>query len=284
MLGSEITFSDWTHDSNVDGISGQPRRDELQFWLEKQTRTLVDMTDDFSNVYADPDRAAAYASLEFPGTYYLAYRDIPAIIQKHVAGTNALDFGCGAGRSTRFLRNLGYNAMGVDISSRMIDFARQADPKGTYICIADGDFSLLQSKRFDLILSVMAFDNIPGVQHRADLLRGLRYLLNQRGRIVLLVSDPAIYMNERASFTTSEFPENKTARSGEQVKVIMTDVADRRPVIDLIWYSDHYDALFEQAGLQIEATYRPLGKPEEPFEWISETTIPPWVIYVLAAR
>ena len=35
------------------------------------------MTDDFSNVYADAERAASYADLEFPGTYYLAYRDLP---------------------------------------------------------------------------------------------------------------------------------------------------------------------------------------------------------------
>ena len=244
---------------------------------------LSGMTDDFSNVYADPDRAEAYASLEFPGTYYLAYRDIPAIIRQHVRGSVALDFGCGAGRSTRFLRNLGFNTIGVDVSSRMIDFARKADPRGTYIRIEDGDFSLLQSRRFDLILSVMAFDNIPGVEHRTNLLAGLRNLLNPQGRIILLCSDPAVYMNEWASFTTSDFPENKTAQNGEQVKVIMTDVADRRPVIDLIWYPDHYDALFQSARLQVEATYRPLGKPEEPFDWISETTIPPWVIYVLAA-
>ena len=38
------------------------------------------MTAEFSNVYDDRDRAKAYASLEFPGTYYLAYRDLPAMI------------------------------------------------------------------------------------------------------------------------------------------------------------------------------------------------------------
>ncbi|MFI5110059.1 MAG: hypothetical protein ACHP9S_10750 [Terriglobales bacterium] len=29
-----------------------------------------------------------------------------------MTGTKALDFGCGAGRSTRFLRKLGFNATG----------------------------------------------------------------------------------------------------------------------------------------------------------------------------
>ena len=54
------------------------------------------MGSDFSNVYDDDERADSYADLEFPGTYWLAYRDIPALIEAHVQGTRALDFGCGA--------------------------------------------------------------------------------------------------------------------------------------------------------------------------------------------
>ena len=50
----------------------------------------------FFNVYDDAQRAEAYSKLEFPGTYYLAYRDLPAIIAEHVTGPAALDFGCGA--------------------------------------------------------------------------------------------------------------------------------------------------------------------------------------------
>ncbi|MEE8632751.1 MAG: class I SAM-dependent methyltransferase, partial [Candidatus Bathyarchaeia archaeon] len=61
---------------------------------------------EFSNVYEDSERAEAYSKLEFPGTYYLAYRDLPKIISDHVKGREALDFGCGTGRSTRFLKRL----------------------------------------------------------------------------------------------------------------------------------------------------------------------------------
>jgi SAM-dependent methyltransferase len=83
---------------------------------------------DFVNCYEDISRAGAYATLEFANTYYLAYRDLPSIIANHVTGTKGLDFGCGSGRSTRFLKKLGFNATGVDISEDMLRIARATRP------------------------------------------------------------------------------------------------------------------------------------------------------------
>jgi hypothetical protein len=36
-----------------------------------------EMNKEFSNVYDDQVRAAAYAGLEYPGTYGLGFRDLP---------------------------------------------------------------------------------------------------------------------------------------------------------------------------------------------------------------
>ena len=44
---------------------------------------------DRGNPYDDPARAASYAGLEFPGTYYLAYRDLPDLIARHAGGVRA---------------------------------------------------------------------------------------------------------------------------------------------------------------------------------------------------
>jgi len=211
----------------------------------------------FSNVYDDKQRAEAYATLDFPGTYYLAYRDLPAIIAEHVAGKEALDFGCGAGRSTRFLKKLGFNPVGIDISSSMTQSAKNSDPKGTYLLVNDGDFSALEANRFDLIFSSFALDNIPGVGKRLDLLCGLKRLLNKTGRIILLGSTPEIYTHEWASFTTKDFPENRTAKSGDTVQIVMKDVSDHRPVTDVIWFEQDYLNLFAASGLDL--VYRHAG-------------------------
>lgn len=238
----------------------------------------------FSNVYDDTERAKAYATLEFPGTYYLAYRDLPAIIAQHVTGREALDFGCGAGRSTRFLKKLGFNAIGIDISSSMIDLATNVDPSGIYQLVDEGDFSSFEPDRFDLILSAFAFDNIPDVEKRCELLRGLRRLLNANGRIILLGSTPDIYTHEWASFTTKEFPENCHAKSGDAVRIVMKDVVDGRPVVDIVWFHEDYVNLFATSELDLVAHHKPLGREDEPYEWLTETEIAPWVIYVLGKK
>lgn len=235
----------------------------------------------FSNVYQDPDRAAAYAALEFPGTYYLAYRDLPKLIAAHVTGTSALDFGCGTGRSTRFLKNLGFTATGVDISEEMLALARAKDPDGDYRKTGADDLSVLTGNTYDLILSAFTFDNIPTTEQKTRLFRALRGLLKPSGRIISLVSSPEIYIHEWASFSTKDFPENRNAQSGDLVRIIMTDVSDRRPVEDILFTDSSYREVYSATDLEIMETHRPLGLPQEPYAWVNETKIAPWTIYVL---
>ena len=221
---------------------------------------------EFSNVYEDIKRAEAYSKLEFPGTYYLAFRDLPEIISAHVKGTNALDFGCGTGRSTRFLQKLGFNAVGVDISEDMLKKARELDPKGDYRLITDGDFSQFKHNTYDLVLSAFTFDNIPTMEKKVNAFTELRNLLKNQGKIVNLVSSPEICTHEWALFSTKDFPENKHAKSGEKVRIIQTDTEDKRPVVDVVWTPESYKEVYEKAGLGIVEPYKPLARNNEPYK------------------
>jgi SAM-dependent methyltransferase len=246
----------------------------LQRYLEKTTM-------EFDNVYEDARRAEAYAKLEFPGTYYLAYRDLPAIISEHVRGRTALDFGCGTGRSTRFLKELGFDAVGVDIAEDMLKQARAIDPEGHYRLIEDGSVNRREAEAYDLVLAVFTFDNIATMEKKVALFRDLGSLLGKEGRIVSVVSSPDIYIHEWASFTTKDFPENRSARSGDKVQIVMTDVEDQRPVEDIIWTDEAYREVYRHAGLELVKKFAPLARASEPYEWVSETKVAPWVIYVL---
>jgi SAM-dependent methyltransferase len=236
------------------------------------------------NVYEDAKRAAAYDKLEFPGTYYLAFRDLPDLIRRYVKEGVALDFGCGTGRSTRFLKGLGLHAVGVDISSDMIARARQRDPEGDYRLVPDDDFSTLKANSFSLILSAFTFDNIPTREAKTKIFRDFHGLLTPRGIVINLVSSPQIYMHEWASFTTKDFPENKKAHCGDPVKIIMTDVEDRRPVVDIVWPDQDYRDVYAAAGWEVLQMLEPLARGDEPYPWKDETRIAPWVIYLLRRK
>jgi ubiquinone/menaquinone biosynthesis C-methylase UbiE len=233
-----------------------------------------------ANCYEDADRASAYATLEFANTYYLAFRDLPDILRAHVAGLRALDFGCGTGRSTRVLRKLGFDVTGVDISEDMLRIARTTDPSGDYRLVPGDNLNQFAAGSFDLVLCAFPFDNVSGGM-KARIFRDLRRLLAPTGAIVNLVSSPDIYTHEWASFTTKDFPENTVARSGDVVRIITTDHQDRRPVEDILWTGESYRALYRETGLEPVQVFEPLATGDEPYSWVSETKIAPWVIYVL---
>ncbi len=234
----------------------------------------------FRNVYADAGRAEAYSRLEFPGTYFLAYRDLPALVTEHVKGRRALDFGCGAGRSTRFLARLGFEPTGVDVSGEMIRKAREIDPAGDYRLVVSAGLDILPEAAFDVVLSAFTFDNVPQPE-KAALFRALGRRLAADGRLVNLVSTPQIYTHEWASFSTRDFLGNGDARDGDLVRIVMTDVCDRRPVEDVVCSREAYLRVYDEAGFALAASHEPLGREDEPFAWVSETRIAPWRIDVL---
>ncbi len=236
---------------------------------------------DFKNSYEDQTRAEAYATLEFSGTYYLAFRDLPQIISKYSNGTKALDFGCGAGRSTRFLKDLGYNTVGVDISQDMINQAIERNETGKYILVGDGNLNELKDNSYDVILSAFTFDNIPTRKKKINLFSEMRRVLKKDGVLINLVSSPDIYLNEWSSFTTKMFDENKTAKCGDIVRTMMKDVEDKRPIDDVLWPDKDYKDVYKKAQLELVDTFKPLANENEDYDWVNETKIAPWVIYVL---
>jgi SAM-dependent methyltransferase len=236
----------------------------------------------FHNTYEDTRRASAYDELELGGTYDLVFRNLPGLLREHVSGKQAVDFGCGTGRSTRFLQQLGFRTVGLDISAEMVAIASERDPGGDYRVIEDGDFSTLEEERFDLVQSAFTFDNIPDRVRRARIFTGLGRLLRPTGRLVNIVSTPDIYTHEWVTFSTRDFPENAAASSGDVVRIVTTDYSDNRPVEDILWTDEDYRAVYREAGLEVQRVERPLGVGDQGIPWVSETEVAPWAIYILS--
>src|SRR5262249_49658262 len=110
---------------------------------DNYTSTAASTTHDYAK------HASEYAQLGFEGTYYLAFRDLRNLFSKHGITGRALDYGCGTGRSTRFLKDLGLDTIGVDINPTMLTEALRDDANGTYLKVRTAELPF-EDNSFDL--------------------------------------------------------------------------------------------------------------------------------------
>jgi len=89
----------------------------------------------------------------------------------------ALDFGCGVGRVTRALSHRFGEAVGVDVSERMIEQARRLNAEitnATFLANAAPDLAQLEDVSFDLVYSRIVLQHLPS---KTDVFRYLEEFL-----------------------------------------------------------------------------------------------------------
>jgi ubiquinone/menaquinone biosynthesis C-methylase UbiE len=225
--------------------------------------------------------AAEYAELGFEGTFYLAFRDVPEIIQRNVHGTRALDYGCGPGRSTRLLKSLGFDVAGVDTSQDMLAQALDKDPAGDYRLITSGHIPF-EEVTFDLVFSSFVFLEVSTLEEIGNILAEMKRVLKHDGSIVIVTSPPECYKGDWVSISY-DFPENeREILSGEMMKLLIrgTEVE----LHDYYWTEDDYAQIFGKVGLQAKETHKPLGHDDDPYDWRDEKDKPAMLIYVLGKK
>ena len=223
--------------------------------------------------------AGEYAELGMEGTQYLAFRDIPILIQEYAGSiTSALDYGCGAGRSTRFLKRLGFNVVGVDVSQEMLEQARSKDPSGEYHHIPSGHLPFEDSE-FHLVFSSFVFLEVSRLEEIENILKEMKRVLRKDGIIIFVTASMEASQGDWVSLSYS-FPENdRPLRSGETVKLLIRgiDVV----LYDYYWTNDDYTGAAERAGLTLAKIHKPLGSRADSIEWRDEAKMSPVAIYVL---
>jgi len=222
--------------------------------------------------------AGEYATLGIDGTYYLGFRDIPALLNKHVNGEKALDYGCGPGRSTRFLKDLGFDTVGVDISREMLSKAAQQEESGEYHHIRSGRLPF-EDDTFDLVFSSFVFIEVATLDEIAGISREIKRVLKPDGRIVLVTGPIDGIEGNWVSFSY-DFPENdKVITGGDTVKLQIRGT----PVVlyDYYWSDEDFRRIFQDVGLMLVELHKPLGRKDDPVEWLDETRAPYIGIYIL---
>lgn len=229
--------------------------------------SLQDKTKDLANAYAKTDQLSHR---------YLAYRDLPKLIEYYVQGNRALDHGTGTGLSANYLHELGFNVLGVDINLMMLEKARETFP---YIQFLETK-NLVPKSQFDLVFSSFVLFDMKSKTEIADYLHNCSSFIDKSGIYIIITGSEELYSVSR-NWTAfeSNFNENINLVSGNVAKLILKK--PRIEFLDYYWTENDYIDLFKQSNLKVLNIYKPLGNETDPYVWEDEKSFSPFTIYVL---
>lgn len=156
-------------------------------------------------------------------------------------GRLTLDVGCGEGRVTRALRELGHRVVGMDAAPSMIAAAVAADPGGEYV-EADAAALPFEDGSADLaiaFMSLMDMDDMPSA------VRELGRVLEVGGRLVAAVVHP---INSAGEFVPPR---------GDHAPFVIDSYLERRPYADRL-ERDGLEMTFHSLHLTLEDYSRAL--------------------------
>ena len=225
--------------------------------------------------------AADYALREIAGTDLIAFRKIAARVAQLGLKGRALDVGCGAGRSTRFLKSLGFDADGADINEAMVREARKRDAAGTYrLCDAYKPLPATDNS-FDVVLAMWV---VLEIETRAELERffaEIARVLRPRGVAFIVANTSGFYSGKWLSCEV-DFPENRAPlRSGRRVLARL--MPEGVVVKDIFRGDEDYRRALDSAGFTDIHGWTPLAPASEP-GWRDETRVAPWIVYEAACE
>ena len=222
--------------------------------------------------------ADRFAQRNFNETAYVIFRDLPQFLCEYAKGPLALDYGCGAGRSTRFLQSLGFRATGVDINCKMLEYARKLDPAGTYHQIKSGSLPF-DNDSFHFIFSAFVFLEIASLDEMYTVVQEMSRVMIPGGTIVIITATTDYYRGDWVTYDTN-FPENqRPLNSGDTVKVLIRE--QQFYLYDYFWTEADYKGVFTRAGLNVVDQLTALGTANDPIAWKDETTKSAHVAFVL---
>jgi ubiquinone/menaquinone biosynthesis C-methylase UbiE len=244
--------------------------------------------------------AAEYARIGLVGTYLLSAQAVREKFQPMRETIRCLvDFGCGAGKSTRAaslcIRPKG-TAIGVDISADMVTQAVKVTAESK-AGLPDVNFLYkqivydhgrevipLEDGIADAVTTTMVLQEMQTEAQLQNAVSEIGRVTKPGGWFAAVCDNDAITCEEYTAFTYAPFPENKGRRDNY--------VKSQSTVSNIVWEKDRFWSreilarCIEQAGFRIRSIEYPLADPaappfpDEPSRaWKDELTFSPLMVF-----
>ena len=227
----------------------------------------------------DSVAAGRYSLIEIAGTTYEpGFRQLQALLMRCGDPKRVLDFGCGAGRSTRFASQLFPSAhvTGVDISSEMLAHARLADPNGDYRLAATGVPA--HDGEFDVAVSTNVIVEIPTIEELRRVTAEITRVVKAGGWLALMTGSEQSY---RATYSSFGYSVSNKIRDGLAAVCTIQSPDGDVVVQDTVWTTGTIRKTFEACGWRLSASRRPTA-PENNGRWFRR--VPPPFVVMLFSR
>ncbi|MCP4229377.1 MAG: class I SAM-dependent methyltransferase [bacterium] len=165
------------------------------------------------------------------------YYQIPAFLELvgDISGLRILDAGCGDGTNTRTFARLGGDLTGIDLSEKMIRFAReheQDEPLGVnYFIGSYSDLDRFDDAEFDTVLSTMALMDGPDFD---GTMREFYRVLRPGGKMAFSILHPVFTCGDRMEWVHDE--------DGAATGLVISDYFTRKQYVAKWGFSAHPNA------------------------------------------
>ncbi len=210
------------------------------------------------------------------GTDTIPFELLSKILRAHPGISKALDLGCGAGRSSAFLEDLGFSVTAVDKNPFMCERARER-VRDARVITADAQQLRLDSGTFDLVFSSWMLVEISTQLQMQSIFTEAFRLLRDGGVFVFIVNTAEFYRGRWVS-NDVDFPENVgELTSGAPVRTGL--IGQGIVVDDFFWKESDYRELAIVTGFDIERVERPTASVSDSQVWFDELVVPPYAVF-----
>lgn len=208
--------------------------------------------------------------------WVLGYHQVYGLIAPLI-GKRVLDYGCGVGKFSRYLKARDAVVTGVDISPDMIERARAYDDGVEYVTLPkSGDLSLVAHKQFDVALLMFVMVNMSSAAEVQTVLTSIYEQLEPGGSIVILGGNWEVANGHR--YVSYTFRKYDDLQSGMLVEIDMkTREGEQLVIKETYWSKADYTTQLEAAGFT-DVTFHQPTPMDDSYQWLDEKEFPPLLI------
>jgi SAM-dependent methyltransferase len=207
----------------------------------------------------------------------LIYRDIKSLLEKYACHGKALDFGCGPGLSTRFIANLGFDTIGVDINPIMLANAFNKPDGIPFAFIEHGNIPFI-SESFDLVSAIMVLLEEPSLLMMQKSVNEIWRVLKPGGIFLSVVASGHLHKHNWLNRMVNNAKKNIYLKTGD--KYTTYSPISKITFTNFVYFHNDYLDVFTRSGFNVLETHCSLGRDSDGIDWGLEKLLNPFTHYV----